>query len=67
METEVPQQPEPVQTNESVQEELESEFLQEITDEEVVEQVEELEEQVEQAIVEKDLGIELPEKYTKGS
>ena len=65
VEAEVPQQPEPVQTNEPVQEELESEFLQEITDEEVVEQVEELEEQVEQAIVEKDLGIELPENIQK--
>ena len=65
VEAEVPQQPEPVQTNEPVQEELESEFLQEITDEEVVEQVEELEEQVQQAIVEKDLGIELPENIQK--
>jgi hypothetical protein len=65
VEAEIPQQPESVQTNEPVQEELESEFLQEITDEEVVEQVEELEEQVEQAIVEKDLGIELPENIQK--
>ena len=65
VEAEVPQQPEPVQTNEPVQEELESEFLQEITDEEVVEQVEELEEQVEQAIVEQSAGIELPENIQK--
>ena len=65
VEAEVPQQPEPVQTNEPVQEELESEFLQEITDEEVVEQVEELEEQVEQAIVEQSVGVELPENIQK--
>jgi hypothetical protein len=65
VEAEVPQQPEPVQTNEPVQEELESEFLQEITDEEVVEQVEELEEQVEQAIVEQSAGVELPENIQK--
>jgi len=65
VEAEVPQQPEPVQSSEPVQEELESEFLQEITDEEVIEQVEELEEQVQQAIVEKDLGIELPENIQK--
>ena len=65
VEAEVPQQSEPVQTNEPVQEELESEFLQEITDEEVVEQVEELEEQVEQAIVEQSAGIELPENIQK--
>ena len=57
VEAEVPQQPEP--------EELESEFLQEITDEEVVEQVEELEEQVEQAIVEQSAGVELPENIQK--
>ena len=65
VEAEVPQQPEPVQTNEPVQEELESEFLQEITDEEVVEQAEELEEQVEQAIVEQSAGVELPENIQK--
>jgi len=65
VEAEIPQQPEPVQTNEPVQEELESEFLQEITDEEVVEQVEELEEQVEQAIVEQSAGVELPENIQK--
>ena len=65
VEAEVPQQPEPVQTNEPVQEELESEFLQEITNEEVVEQVEELEEQVEQAIVEQSAGVELPENIQK--
>jgi hypothetical protein len=65
VEAEVPQQPEPVQANEPVQEELESEFLQEITDEEVVEQVEELEEQVEQAIVEQSAGVELPENIQK--
>ena len=65
VEAEVPQQPEPVQANEPVQEELESEFLQEITDDEVVEQVEELEEQVEQAIVEQSAGIELPENIQK--
>ena len=65
VEAEIPQQPEPVQTNEPVQEELESEFLQEITDEEVVEQVEELEEQVEQAIVEQSVGVELPENIQK--
>ena len=65
VEAEVPQQPEPVQTNEPVQEELESEFLQEITDEEVVEQVEELEEQVGQAIVEQSVGVELPENIQK--
>ena len=65
VEAEVPQQPESVQTNEPVQEELESEFLQEITDEEVVEQVEELEEQVEQAIVEQSAGVELPENIQK--
>lgn len=65
VEAEVPQQPEPVQTNEPVQEELESEFLQEITDEEVVEQAEVLEEQVEQAIVEQSAGVELPENIQK--
>ena len=65
VEAEVPQQPEPVQTNEPVQEELESEFLQEITNEEVVEQEEELEEQVEQAIVEQSAGVELPENIQK--
>jgi hypothetical protein len=65
VEAEIPQQPESVQTNEPVQEELESEFLQEITDEEVVEQVEELEEQVEQAIVEQSAGVELPENIQK--
>ena len=65
VEAEIPQQSEPVQTNEPVQEELESEFLQEITNEEVVEQVEELEEQVEQAIVEQSAGVELPENIQK--
>ena len=54
---EVPQQQEVVQAEES--------FIEEITDEEVAEAVEELEEQVEQAIVEKDLGIELPENLQK--
>ena len=54
---EVPQQQEVVQAEES--------FIEEITDEEVAEAVEELEEQVEQAIVEKDLGIELPENIQK--
>jgi hypothetical protein len=54
---EAPQQQEVVQAEES--------FIEEITDEEVAEAVEELEEQVEQAIVEKDLGIELPENLQK--
>jgi hypothetical protein len=54
---EVPQQQEVVQAEES--------FIEEITDEKVAEAVEELEEQVEQAIVEKDLGIELPENLQK--
>lgn len=54
---EIPQQQEPVQAEES--------FLEEITEEEVAVIAEELEEQVEQAIVEKDLGIELPENLQK--
>ena len=54
---EIPQQQEPVQAEES--------FLEEITEEEVTVIAEELEEQVEQAIVEKDLGIELPENLQK--
>ena len=57
VEAEVPQQPEPVQAEES--------FLEEITEEEVVEAVEELEEQVEQAIVEQAAGVELPENIQK--
>ena len=65
VEAEVPQQPEPVQVNESIPEELENGFLQEITDEEVVEIAEELEEQVEQAIVEQAAGVELPENIQK--
>ena len=65
VEAEVPQQPEPVQSSEPVQEELESEFLQEITDEEVIEIAEELEEQVEAAIVEQSAGIDLPENIQK--
>ena len=54
---EIPQQQEPVQAEES--------FLEEITEEEVAVIAEDLEEQVEQAIVEKDLGIELPENLQK--
>ena len=65
VEAEVPQQPEPIQSSEPVQEELESEFLQEITDEEVIEIAEELEEQVEAAIVEQSAGIDLPENIQK--
>ena len=57
VEAEVPQQPEPVQAEES--------FLEEITEEEVVEAAEELEEQVEQAIVEQAAGVELPENIQK--
>ncbi len=65
VEAEVPQQTEPIQSSEPVQEELESEFLQEITDEEVIEIAEELEEQVEAAIVEQSAGIDLPENIQK--
>jgi hypothetical protein len=54
---EIPQQQESVQAEES--------FLEEITEEEVAVIAEDLEEQVEQAIVEKDLGIELPENLQK--
>ena len=57
VEAEVPQQPEPVQAEES--------FLEEITEEEVVEAAEELEEQVEQAIVKQAAGVELPENIQK--
>jgi len=54
----VPQQQEPVQTEEPV--------LQEITDEEVAEQVEDLQEDIQEAIAEqKDSGIELPENIQK--
>ena len=65
VQAEVPQQTEPIQSSEPVQEELESEFLQEITDEEVIEIAEELEEQVEAAIVEQSAGIDLPENIQK--
>jgi hypothetical protein len=51
------------QVQESVH--VEESVIEEITNEEVAEAVEELEEQVEQAIVEKDLGIELPENLQK--
>ena len=51
------------QVQESVQ--ADESVIEEITNEEVAEAVEELEEQVEQAIVEKDLGIELPENLQK--
>ena len=55
---EVPQQQEPVQTEEPV--------LQEITDEEVAEQVEDLQEDIQEAIAEqKDSGVELPENIQK--
>ena len=65
VEAEAPQQPDPVQVKESVPEELENEFLQEVTDEEIAETAVELEEQVEQAIVEQAAGVELPENIQK--
>lgn len=64
-ETEVPESIEPAQANESIPEELDNEFLQEITDEEVEEIAEELEDQVEQAIVEQAAGVELPDNIQK--
>jgi hypothetical protein len=65
------EQPEDTQSSEAVVEQVqesvhvEESVIEEITNEEVAEAVEELEEQVEQAIVEKDLGIELPENLQK--
>jgi len=58
VEKEVPQQPEPVQVEES--------FLEEITDEEVQEKVEKLEEQFDEALDDKhEKGVELPENIQK--
>jgi len=58
VEKEIPRQPEPVQAEESV--------LEEITDEEVVEKTEELVEKVTEAIVEqKETGVDLPENIQK--
>jgi 2-phospho-L-lactate guanylyltransferase (CobY/MobA/RfbA family) len=65
------EQPEDAQSSEAVVEQVQESVqadesvIEEITNEEVAEAVEELEEQVEQAIVEKDLGIELPENLQK--
>ena len=65
------EQPEDTQSSEAVVEQVQESVqadesvIEEITNEEVAEAVEELEEQVEQAIVEKDLGIELPENLQK--
>ena len=65
------EQPEDASSSEAVVEQVQESVqadesvIEEITNEEVAEAVEELEEQVEQAIVEKDLGIELPENLQK--
>jgi len=64
VEAEVPQQREPVQNEEPVQENVE--FLQEITEEEVEEVAEQLHEDVAEAIEESiDKGVELPENFQK--